>query len=80
MRTLSNFRDNPVDFGSAMDKNIAKPAIGSAVTLVVATLLLVIVANIEPKSFLGCGDFESRLCGKQACRQGCYDHEHGRSS
>ena len=41
---------------------------------------LIVVAEIEPKRFLGSGDFESRLCGKQACRQGCYDHEHGRSS
>ena len=41
---------------------------------------LVVVAEVEAKRFLGSGDFGSRLCGQQASGQGCYNHEHGRSS
>ena len=41
---------------------------------------LVVVAEIEPKRFLGRGYFRSRLCGQQASGQGCYNHEHWRAS
>jgi membrane protease YdiL (CAAX protease family) len=40
-----------VYFGRAMDRNTARPAIGLAVALVLATLLLVIVANIAMASW-----------------------------